>query len=36
MNPQEPVIDDPDMPAQSPIDDVDDPATPDAPDSFTV
>ena len=35
MNPQEPVIDDPDMPAQSPIDDVDDPATPDAPDSFT-
>lgn len=36
MNPQEPVIDDPDIPAQNPVDDVDDPRNADAPDSFSV
>lgn len=36
MNPQEPVIDDPDIPAQNPVDDVDDPVNPADPESFTV
>ena len=36
MNPEEPVIDDPDAPQQNPIDDVDDPQEPILPTSYQV
>jgi len=36
MNPEEPVIDDPDAPQQNPIDDVDDPQAPVLPTSYQL